>query len=131
LSVVAAALTLALPATTATAGARTTGHHAPVRAYVALACPNANLMPAAGNLDQIRAAIVCLENSIRADNGLPALRENWKLRRAALGHSFDMVRRGYFDHDSPSGGTMVDRIMGARYARRDQGWSIGEHIAWG
>ena len=133
-TLIAAALTLALPAASAaTAGAHTAKQrrHAPVQAHLTLACPNANLMPAPGNLDQIRSAIVCLENSIRAEHGLAPLRENARLRRAALGHSVDMVRRGYFDHTSPDGGTMVARIMGAHYARHDQGWSIGENIAWG
>jgi uncharacterized protein YkwD len=27
--------------------------------------------------------------------------------------------------------TMVDRILKARYVREDQGWMLGENLAWG
>jgi uncharacterized protein YkwD len=112
-----------------------------VRAHIALgspnartaqqACQNTDLMPAPGNAGVIRAAILCLHNQIRASRGLPRLRENAKLRRAALGHSNDMVARGFFDHTNPSGATMVDRIMASHYASRNVGWSLGENLAWG
>jgi uncharacterized protein YkwD len=94
-------------------------------------CVDADLEPAAGNLPRVRAAIVCLHNQVRAQNGLPALRDNGRLRRAALGHSKQMVSDGFFEHTTPGGVTMVDRIMRARYARADQGWEIGENLAWG
>ena len=42
-----------------------------------------------------------------------------------------MVNQGYFDHTSPDGGTFVDRILGAGYAKRNDGWSLGENLAWG
>lgn len=93
-------------------------------------CANTNLMPDAGNLPLVRAAVLCLHNRERAAHGLPALRENAKLRRAADGHSANMVAAQFFDHASPSGGDMVDRILRTGYAR-DQGWSLGENIAWG
>jgi uncharacterized protein YkwD len=112
-----------------------------VRAHIALGAPkaraaqqdcvNTDLMPAPGNAGVIRAAILCLHNQIRASRGLPRLRENAKLRRAALGHSSDMVARGFFDHTTPTGVTMVDRIMASRYASRNVGWSLGENLAWG
>ena len=80
---------------------------------------------------EIRAAILCLHNQIRAENDLPALRENKKLRKAALGHSRDMVKDSYFEHTTPEGVTMVDRILRAKYVREDQGWELGENLAWG
>ena len=94
-------------------------------------CANADLVPNAGNLDAVRAAIVCLHNQIRARNGLPLLKGNAKLRRAAEGHSAEMVQRRYFDHTSPSGSTMVDRILASGYVRADQGWVLGENLEWG
>ena len=94
-------------------------------------CPNADLVPSAGNLDAFRAAVACLHNRIRAANGLPLLRTNAKLGRAANGHSADMVSAGYFEHTSPSGSTMVDRILGTGYVRRDRGWLLGENLEWG
>jgi uncharacterized protein YkwD len=42
-----------------------------------------------------------------------------------------MVAAGYFEHTSPGGATMVDRIMGAEYARDGEGWMLGENLAWG
>jgi uncharacterized protein YkwD len=100
-------------------------------ARAAQECVDADLEPAADNLHRVRAAILCLHNQVRAQNGLPALRENGRLRRAALGHSRHMVDDRFFEHTTPSGVTMVDRIMRARYARADQGWEIGENLAWG
>jgi uncharacterized protein YkwD len=52
-------------------------------------------------------------------------------RRAALGHSADMVKRGFFEHTTPDGETMVDRITAARYVSPRVGWAIGENLAWG
>jgi uncharacterized protein YkwD len=94
-------------------------------------CANADLMPAPGNEGLVRAAVLCLHNQIRAGRGLPLLRENAKLRRAAAGHSADMVTRSFFDHTAPGGATFVQRIFAARYASRRVAWSLGENLAWG
>jgi len=95
------------------------------------ACADAGLEATQHNLRRIRAAVLCLHNRIRAAHGLPRLRQNRRLRRAALGHSRDMVRDGYFAHTTPEGGTMVDRILRAEYVRNDEGWALGENLAWG
>lgn len=94
-------------------------------------CADADLQPTAANAVAINAAILCLHNQSRAGAGVPALRENASLRSAAVRHARDMVSRRFFDHVSPDGSTMVDRIMGARYTSRKQAWSVGENIAWG
>ena len=94
-------------------------------------CPNADLVPAPGNLSAVRAAVLCLHNKVRAQRGLPPLREDGDLRQAAAGHSSDMVDRGYFEHTTPSGRTMVDRIVGAGYVRANAGWMLGENLEWG
>jgi uncharacterized protein YkwD len=94
-------------------------------------CADADLEPAPGNLKRIRAAIVCLHNQIRARRHVPLLKENGRLRRAALGHSHAMVAHRFFEHTTPAGHTMVDRILRSRYVRRDQGWVLGENLAWG
>ena len=103
----------------------------PVAATAVASCPDADLEPTAGNLGRIRKAILCLHNQVRAEHHLPALRANKRLRKAALGHSRDMVDNDYFEHTTPTGVTMVDRILKARYVRADQGWSLGENLAWG
>jgi uncharacterized protein YkwD len=101
------------------------------RAHAAADCPNVDVMPTAGNLPLISAAVLCLHNQARAKAGLPALKPNAKLAKAALAHSADMVQEGYFEHSAPSGTTFVDRILGAGYVRKDQGWTLGENLAWG
>jgi len=102
-----------------------------VVARAAAECPDADLDPDATNLGRIRTAILCLHNQIRAERGLPTLRTNKRLRKAAVGHSRDMVTNDYFEHTTPSGVTMVDRILRAHYVRADRGWSLGENLAWG
>jgi uncharacterized protein YkwD len=104
---------------------------APVRARVAQECANQDVAPTRGNERLVRAAILCLHNQIRAQRGLPALRENARLRKAAVGHSSNMVSRRFFEHTTPAGATMVDRIRAARYVPRNAAWALGENLAWG
>jgi uncharacterized protein YkwD len=100
-------------------------------ARVAQECADADLEATRDNAGRIRDAILCLHNQVRAEHDLPALRENRRLRKAALGHSRDMVEDGFFEHTTPEGVTMVDRILRARYVREDEGWALGENLAWG
>jgi uncharacterized protein YkwD len=118
-------------ASVAVGHAPTLAHTSAKRANTTGDCANQDLVPTAANLVAFRAAIVCLHNQVRARYGLPALKGNTKLRRAAEGHSSDMVGAGYFDHTSPSGSTMVDRILGSGYVRPSQGWMLGENLEWG
>jgi uncharacterized protein YkwD len=119
---------LLAPAATVAEGKK---HRSPAKAKVAQECANADLEATQDNLPEIRAAILCLHNQIRAENDLPSLRENRKLRKAALGHSRHMVKDDFFEHTTPQGVTMVDRILRSRYVREDQGWALGENLAWG
>jgi uncharacterized protein YkwD len=96
-----------------------------------IACANTDVAPTAETLEVVRAAILCLHNQIRAANNLPLLKDNAKLRKAATGHSSTMVSQGYFDHTSPDGDTFVDRIIGAGYTKKNDGWTLGENLAWG
>jgi uncharacterized protein YkwD len=118
--VLAACVVVALPVASADAGKRKRSGE----------CENTHLQPAPDNLSDVRAAVLCLHNRERGARGLPLLRESAKLRRAAQGHSSDMVASRFFAHESPSGTDMAARILGTGYAR-DQGWSLGENIAWG
>ena len=102
-----------------------------VKAAAAVACDNTDVLPTAQNLPQIRAAVLCLHNQVRAAKGLPLLRENARLDKAAAGHSDDMVAEGYFDHTTPGGFSFVDRILAAHYVKRSDGWTLGENLAWG
>jgi uncharacterized protein YkwD len=101
------------------------------KARAAQECANADIEATKDNLAEIREAILCLHNQVRAEHDLPALRENKRLRKAAVAHSKDMVRDRFFAHTTPEGVTMVDRILRAKYVREDEGWALGENLAWG
>jgi uncharacterized protein YkwD len=106
----------------------------PADAAVAVAAvdwPSTDVAPTAANTGAIRASVLCLVNAERSQRGLVSLRENVKLRSAAVAHSADMVRAGYFAHTTPGGDTFVDRILAARYTSRTAAWSLGENLAWG
>ncbi|MBE2320556.1 CAP domain-containing protein [Solirubrobacter sp. CPCC 204708] len=94
-------------------------------------CPNVDIALTASNVDEIRGGILCLTNAEREQRALKPLREHAKLRKAALSHSSDMVRRSFFSHTTPSGTSFVDRIVRAGYTQRNDGWSLGENLAWG
>jgi uncharacterized protein YkwD len=42
-----------------------------------------------------------------------------------------MVRQRFFDHVSPGGSTMAQRIKRTNYLDGRRGWSLGENLAWG
>jgi uncharacterized protein YkwD len=94
-------------------------------------CAGTKLEPTGDNGGQIADAVVCLLNEERASRGLKPLGDDSRLLKAARRHSSDMVRRGYFDHRSPEGDTMVDRAKAARYVPKDRGWRVAENLAWG
>jgi uncharacterized protein YkwD len=77
----------------------------------------------------IRQATLCLLNRERRGQGQRPLQLDDQLTRAAELHSRDMVRGRFFEHVSPQGSTMVDRILRTGYARR-HGWALGENLAW-
>jgi uncharacterized protein YkwD len=58
---------------------------------------------------------LCLLNAERRRRGLPPLRPNTALRRAARRHAEDMLERDYFAHDSPDGTDPHERIRSAGY----------------
>ena len=57
----------------------------------------------------------------------PPLRWNASLQSAANGHSLDMAKRNYFDHRSPDGKTVSERVRARNYH-----WKfVGENLAGG
>ena len=114
-----------LTAATAALVAAAPAHAAPS------ACQSSHLRPSPQNLGQVEQATLCLLNRERASRGLPRLRDNGRLARAAAKHSKDMVRRDFFSHSSPGGSSPAARIKDAGYLRGARGWSVGENIAWG
>jgi len=99
---------------------------------LATTCQNTELTPEPGNLDLARAAVLCLINQQRAENGVNPLEANGQLEQAAEGHCSEMIADDYFAHVSPSGETPVERIQGTGYIPGPSvGYVIGENLAWG
>ena len=94
-------------------------------------CAGADVVPAADNLGAIGQSTLCLLNQQRAAHGVGALVENATLSSASAGYSQRMVAQSFFDHESPDGGTLVDRLTGAGYLGDDDPWVVGENIGWG
>jgi len=67
-----------------------------------------------------------LVNESRQAEGLARRSADEALARAAQAHADDMARRGYFAHESPSGGTVLDRY---REAGGSPGKLVAENIA--
>ena len=64
-------------------------------------------------------------NAFRAANGLPALRVETAMIRAAGRHSQDMGTRNYMAHTSPEGTTAADRMRAAGVTFSSWGENIG------
>jgi uncharacterized protein YkwD len=69
-------------------------------------------------------------NGIRRWHGLPPLRTSRGLKLAARRHSRDMLRRGYFEHDSPGGTAFWRRIERSYDSEGFAQWEVGENILW-
>lgn len=94
-----------------------------------VACASTSATPASSNLSSISRSILCLLNGERAQAGLPRLRSNARLGRAARGMANLMVQKRFFAHDTPDGRSVLDRIKPTGYIHGS--WSLGENIAWG
>ncbi|WP_194913161.1 CAP domain-containing protein [Catenulispora rubra] len=62
------------------------------------------------------AEVVTLTNDQRVAHGCPALRDDPRLRAAAIAHSVDMRARNYFAHNTPDGVTPWTRIEAQGYS---------------
>jgi uncharacterized protein YkwD len=100
---------------------------------LATPCQNTQLMPDGSNQALVRAAVLCLVNRERAQNGDLPLREDPRLDASAEAHVRDMLQNDYFEHISPGGSTPVDRDRESGYIPPSGpvGYVIGENLAWG
>lgn len=94
------------------------------------ACANADTVPTAANLAEIRAALICLHNEARKARNVALLSADARLTTAAQAHADDMVAQRYFAHDSPSGLDPFERMRHTGYIGRGIVWNAGETIAW-
>jgi uncharacterized protein YkwD len=94
-------------------------------------CNDGGLMPDDSNIAQLNAAILCLVNAERADNGLPALNHVAELDQSSQGMCQRMVTEHFFAHETPDGKTVVDRVKPTGYIPNSGDWVVGENLAWG
>jgi uncharacterized protein YkwD len=95
-------------------------------------CRDAELPPTTDDVEQVRAATLCLVNRERTSRGETALRWNGRLVAAAQAHTESMAFGGYFQHVGPGDETPAARMRKAGYIYSPQiGYEVGENIAWG
>jgi uncharacterized protein YkwD len=94
-------------------------------------CPGATATPAQLSRGEMRSATLCLLNKQRARHGRSTLHSNHALAKAATRHSADMVRRDYFSHYTPGGGSIQTRIGGSGYLAGAHSYLYGEVIGGG
>ena len=91
------------------------------------------LLPAtaaqARGLNSSEASLLQTMNAVRTSQGLPALRVDFHLVRAARGHSVDMMRRGYFAHGSLAGRAVAAGARGPVFGE-DLAWATGLTAQW-
>jgi uncharacterized protein YkwD len=97
----------------------------------AATCAGASAEPGEASRATLARALVCAINAERQSHGLGAVRQSSRLERAALGHSRDMVARHYFEHTTPEGSTVSQRIRRTGYLSSARRWMVGENLAWG
>ena len=77
-----------------------------------------------------RAALLCTIDAERTARKLPVVHASSQLARAAQGHADDMVIRHFFEHVTPGGSTLGDRVHATGYIDGRRDWELGEAIAW-
>lgn len=80
-------------------------------------CAGGDIVPAAGNAEEVAAGLVCEMNLRRRAAGLAPLRLNARLSASAGYHAEDMVRYRYFAHRRPDGPALATRIRSTGYFR--------------
>jgi uncharacterized protein YkwD len=75
------------------------------------------------------ASLLNTMNAVRQAHGLPALRVDFHLVRAARGHSADMMRRQYFAHGSVAGRVVAAGARGPIFGE-DLAWATGITANW-
>jgi uncharacterized protein YkwD len=101
----------------------------PARSEKASRCGQVGVPAAELRLERTRALTLCLLNDERARGGVAPLRYDIRLEAASQAHSEDMVRRRFFEHDTPEGVEAYARMLAAGYAATNA--FTGENIAWG
>jgi uncharacterized protein YkwD len=96
-----------------------------------VACADADLVPAADNLDRVEGAVLCSINRERRAAGLVPLARSSKLDRSALFHSSEMVRYHFLGHEASGRPSLLARIRGYGYFTGAVGGSYAENVGAG
>lgn len=95
-------------------------------------CRYADTMPQSSTtVRQAQSATLCLVNRERRAHGLRSLTRSKTLDTASRRYAREMVRKRFFAHVTPDGGTLKQRISSSRYLNRTRSYRIGENLAWG
>lgn len=95
-------------------------------------CKNESVVPRRDNLGAVGRATLCLVNRQRARHHLAPLTAQRTLSKVARRFAGLLVADRFFDHTTPNGTTMVDRIKHTSYLSGGlSSWYIGENIAYG
>ena len=101
--------------------------------FVVFLAAFAVLVPTAGarapGLTSSELSLLDTMNAVRKSNGLPALRVDFHLVRAARGHSADMMRRQYFAHGAMAGRVSASGARGPLFGE-DLAWATGINATW-
>lgn len=99
-------------------------------AAIAVFAGGAGASGGAARVAVLEADVLVRVNALREATGAAPLRLQPGLVRAAERHSYEMVRYGYFGHDSADGSSFGARIADT-YGRRTNGrWHVAENLAW-
>jgi uncharacterized protein YkwD len=101
--------------------------HAQLKGAASVASPQRS----GTSMAALEGSVVARMNAVRRSHGLRALRMSRRLRTAAVFHSKDMGRRGYFEHDSLTGTPFWRRIERFYPSRGFSSWTVGENLLWG
>ena len=69
-------------------------------------------------------------NQVRRDRGLAPVTLSARLSRAALSHSTEMTRHGFFAHASRDGSPFWKRVKRFYPSKAYRYWAVGETLLW-
>lgn len=96
-------------------------------AWVSFFFINAHSAHAGESKPYSRSELLAQINKVRLQNDLEKLTLNAELNRAAQNKVNDMVRNGYFGHETPTGLRFFDFMLASGYAYRKAGENLAVH----
>jgi uncharacterized protein YkwD len=101
-----------------------------VSALPVAAAPRAHPDNVVTTMPSLDVQIMARINAARAQLGLGRLRLSLRLRSAADFHSYEMVRHGFFSHDSADGSSPWKRLTRFYPSAGYRRWQVGETLLW-